>query len=72
MHCMTAESVEAKEWEKLEYFEGLFAAGGTGAARAGHAAVWADEAGGTERSADGENAVGGGAAAGGESAGRFV
>ncbi len=43
---VTAEGVEAKEWEQLRVLRGLPADRGAGAARAGYAALWADEAGG--------------------------
>ena len=60
---MAAEAVQEKEWEKLSYFQALHADRGAGAERARHAAIWADEAGGAARSADGEDSSCGGAAA---------
>ena len=65
---VTAEGVEAKEWEQLQYFEGCLPIEETGAARAGHTALRADEAGGPARSADGQDAACGGAVALRESA----
>ncbi len=47
---LAAESVEAKEWEKLDYFRGLSAHRGAGAPRSGHAPLRPDEAGGSARS----------------------
>ena len=65
---LAAEGVRGKEWEKLDYFEGCLPIEELATARARHAALRADEAGGIARSAHGQDAVGGGAVAQGESA----
>jgi methylenetetrahydrofolate--tRNA-(uracil-5-)-methyltransferase len=68
---IAAESVEAKDWEKLNYFEGCLPIEEI-ARRGRHLTVWANEAGGPERPANWKDSVRGCSTAAGEFARRVV